>query len=225
MDKQELILQIRKKKLGLLIADARIAVERSQEVCAKIMGVSLNEYQEFEKGNHAPSLPQIETLAVFLNVPMQHFRGKSSLSEKGFWEEENIKQHQENRDRFIGMHLKQLLEEAELKNQFLTEQTGIPDETIQEYESGNKPIPLPVLEKFSAILNLDIQDFYENHGLIGEWHMEKESAQILRELPEPVLDFISKPVNQPYLELAIRLSEMQTEKLRTIAECLLEITF
>lgn len=225
MDKQELKLQIRRKKLALLITDARIASERTQEDCAKVMGVSVHVYQEFEKGNAAPSLPQIESLAVFLNVPMQHFWGTSSLSEEGFWEEEKIKQRQESRDQLIGARLKQILEDGEYQDQSLAEQTGIPDETIQEYESGEKPIPLPVLELFSTILHFDIQDFYEDQGLIGDWHLEKEAAQVLRELPDTVLDFIRKPVNQPYLELAIRLSEMQTEKLRAIAESLLEITF
>jgi len=38
------------------------------------------------------------------------------------------------------------------------------------------------------------------------------------------LDFISKPVNRPYLQLAQRLSEMSVEKLRMVAEGLLEIT-
>jgi hypothetical protein len=36
--------------------------------------------------------------------------------------------------------------------------------------------------------------------------------------------FVSQPINRPYIELAQRLSEMPTAKLRTIAEGLLEIT-
>lgn len=225
MSKQELMLQIRRKKLGLLIADARIATARTQEMCAKVMGVSLIEYQDFEKGNAAPSLPQIESIAVFLNVPMEHFWGKSSLSEEGFWEDGVIKQRLVSRDRFIGKRLKQLLEESELQDQTFAEQTGFLVESIQEYISGKKSIPLPVLELLSNILQFEIQDFYEDNGMIGDWHMEKEAAQVLRNLPEPVHDFIRKPVNQPYLELAVRLSEMPAEKLRSIAESLLEISF
>jgi len=37
--------------------------------------------------------------------------------------------------------------------------------------------------------------------------------------------FISKPVNLPYLELAMRLSDLSAEKLRGVAEGLLEITY
>ena len=36
--------------------------------------------------------------------------------------------------------------------------------------------------------------------------------------------FVCKPINRPYLELAVRLSEMSVEKLRGVAEGLLEIT-
>jgi hypothetical protein len=45
------------------------------------------------------------------------------------------------------------------------------------------------------------------------------------ELPEDVREFICKPVNLPYLKLAMRLSELSVEKLRAVAEGLLEITY
>ena len=37
--------------------------------------------------------------------------------------------------------------------------------------------------------------------------------------------FVCKPVNRPYLELAMKLSGMSTDKLRSVAEDLLDITF
>ena len=45
------------------------------------------------------------------------------------------------------------------------------------------------------------------------------------ELPPEIQLFASKPVNLPYLELAMRLSELNAEKLRAVAEVLLEITY
>jgi len=39
-----------------------------------------------------------------------------------------------------------------------------------------------------------------------------------------LLAFVLKPINLPYLELAKRLSEMSVDKLRDVAEGLLEIT-
>ncbi|NIP32622.1 MAG: hypothetical protein GWN00_13130, partial [Aliifodinibius sp.] len=43
-------------------------------------------------------------------------------------------------------------------------------------------------------------------------------------LPEELQEFIAKPVNQPYLELAKKLSELSADRLRGIAEGILEIT-
>ena len=44
------------------------------------------------------------------------------------------------------------------------------------------------------------------------------------DLPLEMQAFISKPINMPYLELAQRLSEMSVDRLRGVAEGLLEIT-
>jgi hypothetical protein len=44
-------------------------------------------------------------------------------------------------------------------------------------------------------------------------------------LPADIQLFVSKPVNRPYIDLAIRLSGMSVEKLRSLAEVLLEITY
>jgi hypothetical protein len=44
------------------------------------------------------------------------------------------------------------------------------------------------------------------------------------ELPDDLQAFLTQPVNRPYLELAVRLSEMSRDKLRSVAEGLLDIT-
>jgi hypothetical protein len=43
-------------------------------------------------------------------------------------------------------------------------------------------------------------------------------------LPVELQDFVSKPINRPYLEIAHRLSEMPADQLRAVAEGLLAIT-
>jgi hypothetical protein len=53
---------------------------------------------------------------------------------------------------------------------------------------------------------------------------QQESIQRFLELPPDMQNFIAQPINRPYLELAQRLSEMEVNKLRGIAEGLLEIT-
>jgi transcriptional regulator with XRE-family HTH domain len=43
-------------------------------------------------------------------------------------------------------------------------------------------------------------------------------------LTEELREFINKPINLPFLELAMKLSQMDAKKLRDVAESLLEIT-
>jgi aminopeptidase-like protein len=44
-------------------------------------------------------------------------------------------------------------------------------------------------------------------------------------LPADLRQFVSQPVNIPYLELARKLSTMSKDRLRSVAEGLLDITF
>ena len=64
MSNQTTLLTIRNKKLGLLILDARRATRRSVEECADAAGVTIEQFQAFEKGKESPTLPQLELLAL-----------------------------------------------------------------------------------------------------------------------------------------------------------------
>ena len=69
---------LRTKKLGVLIRDARLAARRSPEECARAMGVTRGMLRAYEEGRRAPALPEVESLAYFLNLPMEHFWGKAA---------------------------------------------------------------------------------------------------------------------------------------------------
>lgn len=225
MDKQQLMMQIRKKKLGLLISDARIASQRSSEECARVMGVDVGKYETYEKGETSPSLPEVEALAFFLNVPMSHFWGRASLSAEGFWETENIEQRQEMRRRSLGTQLKQARSESGYSLNEAAEQASISTVDLEAYETGEKAIPLPELESVSAVYQIEIKEFFDWSGPVGNWHTEKDVLNLCKELPVSIRKFIQQPVNYPYIEIAQKLSEMPAEKLRKIAESLLEITY
>ncbi len=55
--------------------------------------------------------------------------------------------------------------------------------------------------------------------------VQQKAIQEFLTLPNELQNFVSKPVNRPYLELAKKLSGMSTDKLRSLAEDILEITF
>jgi transcriptional regulator with XRE-family HTH domain len=226
MSNQTKLLQIRKKKLGLLIFDARKATRRSVEECAEAAGVTVEQFQTYEKGAQSPSLPQLELLALFFNVPVEHFWGRQALSEAGrpeaFQEKDRLVLL---RNRVIGTNLRLARANAGLTHQEMAGRTGIAEERISHYESGGAEIPVTELELIANALDTPVERFYDQHGPIGRWRAQQGSVQKFLDLPPDIQQFVAKPVNRPYLELAIRLSELSAEKLRAVAEVLLEITY
>ena len=76
------LMNLRTKKIAVLIVDARQAARRTPQECAAAVGIAPETYQAFESGQNAPSLPEIEALAFYLGVSLDHFWGKNSLSQK-----------------------------------------------------------------------------------------------------------------------------------------------
>jgi hypothetical protein len=53
----------------------------------------------------------------------------------------------------------------------------------------------------------------------------QRDLQRLGHLPPTIRDFVLQPINTPYLQIAMNLSQMPAETLRRIASGLLEITY
>lgn len=216
---------IRAKKLGVLVRKARVESKKSQEECAQAIGVSLARFQEYELGEEAPSLPEIEILAYSLNVPLEHFWGSEAfIKEKGPDKKIDPKQLVKLRQKMIGVQIRQARADAGLSLERLSEKAGLPIENLKAYEFGEAPASIPQLEILASALNRPLKYFLDRNGPVGAWSAQQQAIQGLLDMPPELQSFVSKPVNRPYLELAQRLSEMSVEKLRAVAEGLLEIT-
>jgi len=226
MSNQRQLLQIRNKKLGLLIFDARKATRRSTEECANAIGGTPEQFQAFERGVQAPALPQLELLALYLNIPLEHFWGRQSLSEASAPEALQEKDRLILlRNRVIGTNLRLARNNANFSYSELLEKTGISEEQMKRYEMGETAIPIPELELIASVLDIPIEQFYDAHGPIGKWRSQQGTYLKFLDLPPDIQQFVCKPVNRPYLELSMRLSDLSAEKLRAVAEVLLEITY
>jgi transcriptional regulator with XRE-family HTH domain len=216
---------IRQKKLGILLRDARLAAGKTMKETGQVIGVSGSSISSIERGKKSPSLPELEILAYFLDTPIERFWSDELVStEPHPTENLNVEQLLTIRDRIIGALLKQKRQEADLSLNDLAEQTGISASSISRYEKGARSIPIPELELLGRALNYPIQQFTNHKGPVGEWISQQRAIAAFLELPPNLVDFVSKPINRPYLELAQRLSEMEVGKLREVAEGLLEIT-
>jgi transcriptional regulator with XRE-family HTH domain len=216
---------LRTKKLGVLIKDARMSARRTPEECAKAMGVSKGTFRSYEEGKKAPSLPELELLAYYLRLPIDHFWGKASLSgEQPVSEPLDLARLVELRQRMIGALLRQQRTNADLSLKALADQIGIPSTRLKAYELGERPIPLPELEALMSALSTRIENFFDQNGPIGGWITDEKFIRQFLQLPKDLQAFICQPVNRPYLDLARKLSGMSNEQLRSVAEGLLDIT-
>ncbi len=218
--------KIRARKLGILLYDARLASRRSIDECAKAIGTTPAAYEAFEAGTDSPSLPELEALAYFLNIPIDQFWSSHSLSEqKSDGRLLDVTRLLPLRQRMVGALLRKSRLTGNLSLQELEQKSGIPENQIRSYELGEKPVPLPDLELLINHLGGHLDEFFDQNGAVGAWMNERQTIQNFLELPTDLREFISKPVNRPYVELALRLSELSIERLRAIAEGILEITY
>ncbi len=217
---------LRSKKLGVLIRDARLAARMTLSQCAQLVGVTSGILRSWEEGHKAPSLPELEVLAYSLHLHLVHFWSKEAISvDVPFSERMNLPALIAIRQRLVGALLRQQRENASLSLRTLSEQSGVSTARLKAYEMGERPIPLPELEGLVALLGGQIETIFDQTGPIGQWMIQQKSVQDFLQLTPDLQSFVSKPVNRPYLELAMKLSSMSTDKLRSVAEDLLEITF
>jgi transcriptional regulator with XRE-family HTH domain len=217
---------LRSRKLGVLILDARQSARKTIMECAVAVGVTEGIFRAWEEGSISPSLPELEVLAYSLRLPLHRFWSNDATSEDALPAESlNLPAFVSIRQRLIGALLRQMREKSNMSLNALSEMSGIAADRLKEYELGERPIPLPELEGLATLLGGQIEMLFDKTGHIGIWMVQQKAIQDFLHLPPELQNFVCKPVNLPYLELAKKLSGMSTDKLRSLAEDILEITF
>lgn len=216
---------IRTRKLGVLIRDARDMARKSVSETARAIGISPVLLRAYEEGRRSPSLPELEVLAYYLNLPIQHFWGNQAISDDGARTEPlDLVKLAALRHRIIGTLLRQKRQQTSISLKALALETGIPQSRLKAYELGEKPVPLAELEAILNIIGGRVEAFFDQSGPIGQWMNEQQSIVEFLQLPPELRAFVCMPVNRPYLDLARNLSQLSTDKLRSVAEGLLDIT-
>lgn len=217
---------IRTKKLGVLIRDARLSARRTVQDCAEAIGVRKSIFRSYEEGVRSPSLPELEALVFFLDMPLEHFWSREIKSTAApATQKIDLPRVLSLRQRKIGALLRQERMNASISIRNLANKTGIASSRIKAFELGERPIPLPELEILVTTLGGRIESFFDRNGPIGQWMLSEEAVQNFLEMSPELREFVALPVNRPYLELAMKLSNMSRDKLRSVAENLLDITY
>jgi transcriptional regulator with XRE-family HTH domain len=216
---------LRTKKLGLLIRDARMAERRTVKECADAIGITPALLRAYEEGRRAPSLPELETLVFYLKLPINHFWGREVMSATPSPVASiDLTRLIALRQRMIGALLRQERNNTNVSLKRISDETGISTARLKSYELGERPIPVPELESILAVMGSRIETLFDQNGPVGQWMSSQKAMQKFLDLPDEIQDFVCQPVNRPYLELAMKLSSMSKERLRSVAEGLLDIT-
>jgi transcriptional regulator with XRE-family HTH domain len=200
----------------------RQSAGKSLKDVGSLIGVSAATIASYENSRKSPSLPEIELLAYHLDVPLRRFWPKAPSAPPRITADPSAVIPL--RQRMVATLLRSQRMEASLTIKDIAIATGIPSGRISAYEQGERPIPLPHLEAIAAALNRSIEDYVDHQGPVGNWDAAQRALEVLMDLPPDLREFISKPESKPYLRLAKHLSEMSSDKLRTVAEGLLDIT-
>jgi transcriptional regulator with XRE-family HTH domain len=216
---------IRQKKLGLLIRDARLAERRNIKECADAIGIKPGLFRAYEEGRRSPSLPELETLVYYLKLPISQFWGRETKSDSGSpMDLADTTRLISLRQRMIGALLRQERNKVNMSVRHIASESGIKPARLTSYELGERAIPVPELESILTVMGSRVETFFDQNGPVGQWLNSQRALQKFLDLSLEMQDFVCQPVNRPYLELAMKLSDMSREKLRSVAEGLLDIT-
>lgn len=217
--------RIRAKMIGVLLRDARQNAGRSLSDVATVLRVSPERVEAWEYGDDAPSLPQLEIVAYFLGVPVSHFWSTSTFESEEVEHDDSAQvEYQAIRDRMIGVLLRQAREDMRLSLDELSAASGLPAERLEQYELGDRPLPMNELSALASALRQSMRYFLETSSYIGDFLALREEWQRFAEMPEELRRFAANPLHVGFIEIAMQLSQMPTDRLRRVGESILNIT-
>lgn len=220
------ISELRNRILGIMIRSARDQSRAARRECAAVLGVSVSRFASYEDGTRAISLPELELLARYLEVPLSAFRATDSLNDDTLASQlPNPDLFLPLRHRIVGARLRQIRLEKGMTQADVAAILGCSASTISDYEYGNRAIPVADLEVLVRGLSVPLEVFMDRDSEVGAWHKLRAEFEQFSALSDEMRDFLLRPINQSYLELAMKLAQMPAGQLRSIAEGILEITY
>jgi len=160
---------LRTRKLGILIKDARLSANKSLKECAQAMGITTGIFKAYEEGRRSPSLPELEILAFYFDLPLEHFWSNDVVSDNASpLSSINLQSLVGIRQRMIGALLRKQRLESGTSIKTLSKQSGISTSRLNAYELGESPVPLPVLEGLMSIMDGRIESLFDNSGPVGQ---------------------------------------------------------
>jgi len=220
-EKREILL--RSKVIGATLRQVRNRAGRSLKETALLIGTNAGRLSAYERGERTISLPELELFAFHMHTPLKAFTNLDP-TQRSLDQDPDPKILISLRNRVIGAMLKRHRIELNLSIRELSKEINLPPSRISAYEKGGRPMPLVDLEKVAERLGHRLEDYFDRDGPIGTREVNNDAVKMLSKLHPELREFLSNPVNEPYLRIAKKLSELDVNKLRIVAEGLLDIT-
>jgi len=216
-------ISLRTKMLGALIREARMESGKSLKELAALIGTTSGTLSSYEHGRKGISLPELELLAFHLDLSLRRFWPTDKPAPSS-WANFNPVLLLSLRQRMIGARLKADREAADLNQRDLAKHTGISTAKLRAYENCERPVPIPDLEPLLAALGHTVDEYVDTQGPVGEWDGAKRAFEGLLQLPLDLREFVSRPENHTYIRLAKQMSQVEVDRLRTVADVLHDLT-
>ena len=220
-------LEVRSKMIGVLLRAARLKAGKTVKDCAEWLGCSPHIISQYEYGRRAISLPELELLAQFFRMPVNHLWDEEVAEIDQDGGRPPVEKLMELRHKEIGVLLRQSRSTAGKTQKQCSDIIGISTETISKYEYGSRPIPFAYLELLADFLDVPVAEFLDQESIpSGMTDAMGDSGLLFPQetwaaLPEEIKNFIRNPESRPYLEMAARLYESPRDSLRHLAEAIL----
>mgnify|MGYP001133790329 CR=1 FL=1 len=217
---------VRRKIMGVILRSARQAQGRTLDDCAQMLQTSSEEMAKYERGECDISLPELEALSRFLQVPvLDILAGKMPPAPS--LPASRSPQARLLRCKIIGTLLRKTRQDAGKTVEEASVQIGCSPETLTQYERGQNDIPALQLQMLTDFFGVPFEGFLESPAAEARPPspsptMEtRQPLEALAHLPAEFRDFLAAPRNMPFIQIAMELSRFSPQGLRAIAEALL----
>ena len=218
MESDAVVLQ--RKIIGVLIRAAREKARRTIKEVALRLGVTVARVRQYERGAREISLPELERLALFFQMPLSFFVKGETPIEAAKPQPPNPAETRARRAA-LGVKLKQARLAAGKSKEECAEAIGRRAGTIGRYERGASEIPITELERLAQFLQVNLYYFIADQTSEGESGLM--DLEKLSRLPNEVRAFVLDPENLPYLRMAMKFGDLPTDRLKELGEILLVV--
>ena len=208
---------VERKIIGVLMRAARERSHRSPKQVAQRLGASAGRVRQYESGIREVSLPELEMLALYLQVPLSYFLNPDSMAQEDLPlppQPERIKSLRT----IIGERLKSARIAAGKSREECARLLLIKPSTISRYERGLSDIPITELDRLATFLDVNLFYF-----LLAQHEVQVDVLDLekLARMPKEVRMFALNAENLPYLRMAQKFSDLPHDKLKELGEILL----